>query len=180
MTFISINLLPPEFTRRAIHEKRFLRIQFLGIAVLLSLVFLTSLLTSLRVLQHQNIAQAQTKLSDLEKQVLDLKGAEAKVTVLKNRLDTISRIKELPSKQLAVYGLIFSLLPQGAVLSSLTVDQNGVNLSLATADSSIIDSLIGTLSVSEKNRNLVDQVSIDNLTRSRDGIYRLTLIIKTK
>ncbi|MDP3758371.1 MAG: hypothetical protein Q8Q86_01500, partial [Candidatus Daviesbacteria bacterium] len=66
---ISINLLPLEIIELEIKKTKFYKIQFVGIAVILSLVFLASLTVALRILQSRNISEVQAKLSQIEQKV---------------------------------------------------------------------------------------------------------------
>ena len=66
---ISINLLPPEFLAEDIKRIKFVKIQTIGIGIVLVMIFLASLTVSLRILQSYNIAQIQNKLGQIEEKV---------------------------------------------------------------------------------------------------------------
>lgn len=181
MQTISINLLPEEFTKKELVKKKFYKIQSLSMAALIVLIFVGSLAISLRILQNQSIASAKTQLTQTENRVSALKGKEGAVVILKNRTDTISRVKENPSKQLLSYSLINNLLPADVSVSSLTIDQIGdITISIATSNQALLDSFLSDLTTNQKNFNLVERVNLDSISRSKDAIYRTTLKIKIR
>ncbi|OGE64343.1 hypothetical protein A3I48_03000 [Candidatus Daviesbacteria bacterium RIFCSPLOWO2_02_FULL_36_7] len=181
MAKISINLLPPEILAEQIKGSRFYKIQLIGITVILMMVFLLSLTVVLRILQNRSIVMAQVEMDAVLQQVSGLKSTEASLYILKNRLAVISKYLGVSSKQSSMYKLIDELIPSSAALNAVNVDkEGGVVLLLSVFDSDSLDTLITNLSQKESNEDKIDQVSIDSLNRGRDGIYRISLKIKSK
>lgn len=181
MTKISINLLPAEFKIEQIKRAKFYKIQTVGVAVILLLVFLSSLTVALRILQAQQISRSQVKLSQTEQKISDLKDTQASLLLLKNRLAAINQYLGSSSKQAQMFNLINGLLPISVSVSSIAVDKDGGVLVLAiTRDSNSLDETIGNLISQEKNQDKISQVSVESLGRGKDGIYRLSFKIKSK
>lgn len=181
MANISINLLPPEITAKELSQVRFNKIQFSGIVIILTLVFLTSLTIALRILQSHNIAQYQVRVVQAEQKVTDLKNTQASLFLLKNRLAAIDQYYGISSKQSSMYELISRLVPASVVISGLSIDKNGSVVLLALApDFDSLENLISSLTLKENNENKISEVSIDNFNRGKDGSYRIGLSIKSK
>ncbi len=181
MPKISINLLPLEFKEQDLKNTKFYRIQTFGVATVLLMVFLASATVALRYLQSQNITKIQSDLAKSEQKISELKTTQASLYVLKDRLTTINQYLGSPSNQSQIYRLIVRLLPQGVVLNSLSVSKASEAQILVTLpDGNSIDNLINNLTAKENNEGKISQVSIENINRGIDGIYRLSLKIKTK
>lgn len=178
---IAINLLPVEFATKQVRQKKFYKVQVVSIAALLIMAFMASITVALRVLQSQNLTSAQTRLAQAEDEVLNLKSKEAAVVVLKNRLDAINRVHGVSSKQLTAYSLIDGLLPQDIPINSLSIDVNGnILLSFTVSSPEVLDNLMTSLTSKDRNFNLVDQVEVESVARSRDGLLRVSLKIKAR
>lgn len=176
---ISINLLPPEIIEGELKGKSFYKIQFIGIAIILTMVFLASLSVALRILQSNNITVAQEQLTQTQERLVDLKGTQESLLLLKNRLAVISKYLGVSSNQPLMYKLLESLIPSSVVMNAITVDKSGGAILLATVpDSLILDDLINNLTQKDNNEGKISQVSIENLSRGRDGFYRISLKIK--
>lgn len=181
MAKISINLLPPEIIVEQIKRAKFYKIQFVGVVIVLVMVFLASLTVALRILQSQNIVLAQAQLDEAEQKVSNLKSTQASLFILKNRLAVVSKYLGVPSKQSSMYKLVDKLISSAAAINSITIDKDGnAVMLLSVSDSLILDDLINNLSQKESNEDKIDQISIDSLNRGRDGLYRLSLKIKAK
>ncbi len=181
MAKIAINLLPPEYGAQSLKEAKFYKIQAIGVATLLLMIFLASLTVFLRILQSQNITQVQNKLTASEQKISDLKNTQASLLLLKNRLTTINQYFGVPSKQTEMYKLITALLPATVSVSYISVEKTGEVLILAIApDGNSLDSLITNLTTEESNQDKISQVSLEGINRGRDGIYRLSMKIKSK
>lgn len=179
MERISINLLPAEFTAEQVKKAKFYKIQGIGVVAILVMVFLSSLTVALRILQSQNISEAQAILNEREQRVLGLKNRQASLILLKNRLSAVSKYLGVSSKQVSVYKFINDLLPPTFGINSLTVDKSGEILILAVVSDIItLDNFISTLISDESGQGKVSQLSLENLNRGRDGIYRVSLKIK--
>lgn len=181
MANISINLLPPEITAKELSQARFNKIQFSGIVIILTLVFLTSLTIALRILQSHNIAQYQVRMVQAEQKVTDLKNTQASLFLLKNRLVAIDQYYGISSKQSSMYELISKLVPTSVAISGLSIDKNGSVVLLALVPNfDSLEDLISSLTLKENNENKINEVSIDNFNRGKDGSYRIGLSIKSK
>ena len=179
MAKISINLLPPEIIARELKEANFYKIQFVGVAVVLMMVFLASLTVALRILQSRNITEAEAKLTQTEQRVTDLKNTQASLFLLKNRLTVIDKYFGVPSKQSSLYQLINKLMPPSVVVNTIDVGKSGeVVLQAVVPDSASLDDLMNNLTVKDYNEGKISQVSVDSLNRGRDGYYRISFKIK--
>lgn len=179
MAKISINLLPPEIMAQELKKVKFYRIQFAGIAIVLLMVFLTSLTLALRVLQSQSLVIVQRTLAQEEQKILDLKDTQASLLLLKNRLNVIDQYYGKSSKQSSMYKLLDKLIPVSILINAITIDKNGGVVLLITApDALILDNLISNLTSEETNEGRISQVSIETLNRGRDGYYRVSFKIK--
>lgn len=181
MTRISINLLPTEIIAEESKNTNFYKIQFFGVAIILVLIFLTSLTLALQILQNRNLVTAQAKLLESEQKVAGLKKTQVSLFILKNRLTVISQYLGVASKQSSIYRLINKLIPPSAVISAISVDKGGTVVILALMpDRESIDQTLNNLTDKERNENQFDQVSVDSLNRGKDGVYRISLKIKPK
>lgn len=179
MAKIAINLLPIEFTQAEVKKAKFYKIQALGVVVILLMVFLSSLTVSLRILQSHNIKGVQTEVSAREQKISGLKDRQASLLLLKNRLTTISQYLQVPSKQTTNFMLLDKLIPPSVSISSASVDKSGniIILSLVP-DSLSLNNMIDALLDKEQNNNLIKEISLDTISRGRDGTYRVSLSIK--
>lgn len=181
MTRISINLLPTEIIAEESKNTNFYKIQFFGVAIILVLIFLTSLTLALQILQNRNLVTAQAKLLESEQKVAGLKKTQVSLFILKNRLTVISQYLGVASKQSSIYRLINKLIPPSAVISAISVDKGGTVVILALMpDRDSLDQTLNNLTDKERNENQFDQVSVDSLNRGKDGVYRISLKIKPK
>ncbi len=181
MSQISINLLPIEFKEQELKRTKFYKIQALGIGIVMLMVFLSSLTVALRILQSQNISQIQKKVAASEQKVSDYKTTQGSLILLKDRLTAISQYLGNPSKQSQSYKLISELLPPTISIGSVSIGKEGeILLFVATKDSNSMDTFITNLTSKEKNQDKISQVSLDTLSRGRDGIYKASFKIKTK
>lgn len=181
MTRISINLLPTEIIAEESKNTNFYKIQFFGVAIILVLIFLTSLTLALQILQNRNLVTAQAKLLESEQKVAGLKKTQVSLFILKNRLTVISQYLGVASKQSSIYRLINKLIPPSAVISAISVDKGGTVVILALMpDRESLDQTLNNLTDKERNENQFDQVSVDSLNRGKDGVYRISLKIKPK
>lgn len=168
---ISINLLPPEITAVQLKKAKFYKVQAIGVAIILTTVFLTSLTLALRIFQSRNIVLYQTKLARAQQKILDLKDTQASLFLLKNRLATINQYLGVSSEQSSMYQLLDKLIPTSIVINAVTVNKSGEAVLLALAPDAVsLDVLMSNLTFS--------QVSVESLNRGRDGIYRVSLKIK--
>lgn len=176
---ISINLLPPEFLAEDLKRVKFVKIQTIGIGIVLIMIFLASLTVALRILQSYSISQIQDKLGSVEEKVSGLKSRQASLVLLKNRLTTIDKYLGEPSIQSSMYTLLDKLIPQSVAITALSVDKAGDTTIVAVVpDSTTLDNLMLNLLSSDRNEGKIKQVAIESLNRGRDGVYRLSLKIE--
>ncbi len=179
MAKISINLLPPEIMVEELKNAKFYRIQFIGIAIVLAMVFLASLTVALGILQSHSLAVIQATLAQEEQKVSDLKDTQTYLFFLKNRLDVINQYLGTSSAQSSMYKLLDKLIPTSALINAITIDKAGGVILLATVpDALVLDDLVSNLTTQETNEGKISQVSIETLNRGRDGFYRISLKIK--
>ena len=181
MPKIAVNLLPAEFITEQLKNAKFYKVQSAGIAIVMLMIFLSSVTVALRFLQSQKLSQLQTQITASEEKISNLKSTESSLFLLKNRLTTINKYLTSPSQQAQMYKLIMSLLPSSVSISSISVDRSAqVLVSATTADADSLDLLITNLTQEESNEDKIAQVSLENVNRGRDGIYRISLKIKPK
>lgn len=178
---ISINLLPLEIIELEIKKTKFYKIQFIGIAVILSLVFLASLTVALRILQSRNISEVQARISQTEQKASDLKSTQASLLLLKNRLTVIDKYLGIPSKQFEIFKLIDKLIPPAVAINAITIDKtNEVVLMALAPDAGSLDRLVSNLTDKESNEGRISQVSVESLNRGKDGFYRISFKVRQK
>ena len=178
---IAINLLPIEFRAQQIRSASFYKIQAFGVTIILVMIFLSVLVVALRFLQSQNILQIQNRVSAEEQKISDLKNTQGSLLLLKNRIITISQYLGTASKQAQMYQLITTLLPESFSVSSISVGKDGeILISGVVPDSSSLDNVISNLTSQSSNQDKISQISLDTISRGRDGVYRLSLKIKPK
>ena len=181
MAKIAINLLPLEFRAQELKAAKFYKIQTIGIATILLMIFLASLTVVLRILQSQNISQIQNQLTLSEDRISGFKNTQGSLFLLKNRLTTINQYLGTPSNQSQMYTIVTSLMPPAVSINTISVDKSGEVLLLASAsDGSSVDDLIANLSFKENNEGKISQIFLETVSRGRDGIYRLSLKIKPR
>lgn len=178
---IAIDLLPQEFRIAELKRVKFYKVQGVGVAIILLMTFLASVVVALRILQSQNIIQIQDKLTQTESKVSGLKNTQGSLLLLKNRLTVVKEYLEVPSEGVSMYKLISQLLPASVLVNSISIDKAGEILVLATApDPTVLEELVTNLVSSEKNQDKIKEVSMDNLSRGRDGLYRLNFTVKPR
>lgn len=181
MEKISINLLPVEVTKSQIEQKKFYKIRFISIIITLLMFFSASTTLALRILQNKNIDGANFTLQAAEEKVSQYKDIEISLVVLKDRITNINKIISIPSTQVTMYNLIYDLLPSSVNINSMSVDRSGsIELSTISPNVTIVDDFISDLVDEQKNQGKIALVDVENLTRSRDGFYRINLKIKAK
>lgn len=178
---IAINLLPAEMAVQRIKAAKFYKIQTVGVAVILIMIFLASLTIALRILQSHTISQIQDNLTKSQQKISDLKNTQASLFLLKNRLNAIDQYLGVPSVQSEMYKIISQLIPSSVSINSISINKGGEVLVLALIpDGNSLDELVTNLTLKENNQDKISQVSLENINRGKDGIYRLSLKIKPK
>lgn len=181
MAKIVIDLLPVEFKAQIIKTAKFYKIQAIGVAIILFMTFLASLTVALRVLQNQQILQTKARLTQAEEKISDFKSTQASVLLLKNRLTTLMVYLENPSKPTQMYQLITELVPASFSVNSIAVATDGELLISAVApDSLSLDKFITDLLAPDKTQGKISLISLENINRGREGIFRVSLKIKPK
>ncbi len=179
MAKILINLLPPEVMARELKNVKFVKIQLIGIAVILFMIFLAALTLALQILQNHNIAVYQAKLTQAEDKAADLKDTQASLFLLENRIKVINQYLGVPSRQSAMYLLIDRLIPASVVINSITIQKDGEAVFLALVPDSVsLDTLISNLTTKDNNEGKIKEVLIESLNRGRDGTYRISFKLK--
>lgn len=181
MPKVSINLLPSEFRIEELKRARFYKIQAVGIAVIIIMVILASMAVALRILQSQYLVKIQTRLETAEERVLALKDIQGSLLLLKNRLTVVNKYLETPSERVLMYKLIQRLLPASVSINSISIGREGEILVLAqAADGSALDQIFTNLTFKETNEDKIKEVSLENLSRGRDGVYRVNFKVKPR
>lgn len=176
---IAINLLPIEFTQAEVKRTKFIKIQTIGVLVILVMVFLSSLSVALRILQSQSIKSVQIQVSATEQKISDLKDRQVSLLLIKNRLAIINQYLGNSSKQVAMLILLDKLLPAGISINSTTIGKDGeISILALIPDSQTMDNMIDNLTDKTQNEGQISQVSLDSISRGKDGVYRVSLKIK--
>lgn len=179
MEKISINLLPREFIAEEIKKGKFYKVQGIGISIILFMVFLSILTLSLRILQSSSLKLTQLQAKEAEAKVSSLSSKQVSLVLLKNRIDAIGKYLGTSSKQAEIYNIVNSLFPANLNVSAVSVEANGTVLVSALApDSDVLDRLFTDLLDKEKNEGKISRVSIDALSRGRDGVYRVSFKVE--
>ena len=181
MTKIAIDLLPLEFKSEEIKRAKFVKVQFLSVAIILLMIFLASLTVALSILQSRNLSEVQSNLVRAQQRISGAKDTQASLLLLKDRLTVIKEYLGVPSAQAQMYSLLQNLMPASITVNSISIDKGGEILILAIApDGNSIDQLLTNLTLKDKNEDKVSKVSVESLSRGRDGIYRISFKIKPK
>lgn len=179
MAKLSINLLPQEFRLEELKRIKFFKIQSIGVAVIVFVALLSLASVGLRILQSQNITLIQDNLAKTEQRVLDHKDVQGSLLLLKNRLTAVGKYLEVPSEGVYMYGLISKLVPQSVTVNSMSIGRDGEILVLAVSkDSTALDEMFDSLVSPETNEGKIKEVSMENLSRGRDGIFRINFTVK--
>lgn len=176
MAKISINLLPAEFSAAELKRAKFVKIQAIGISIVLLMIFLSSLTFSLRILQNQSIKTVSGRVLATEEKITDLKGTQASLIFLKNRLDILQKYLGTQSKVISLYQFFTNQLPPSASADSISIDkENNLVVLILFQDIGEFDSLLVNLLDPQKNEGRVKEVSLDSFSRGRDGLFRVSL-----
>lgn len=180
MEKIAINLLPLEIIIKERHSAKLIFVNKVSVVILLSLVFLTSSMLALRILQNSQLKAASDNLALASNRVLNLKDKEGYVITLKSRLNLIQSLLG-DSKKESAFNLISGLVPPGVNPNQISVDKSGnIILSLQTNSLEALDKFILDLSNPQKNSNLVIRVDLESFSRGKEGIYRCSLKVQIK
>ncbi|OGE30678.1 hypothetical protein A3C59_03110 [Candidatus Daviesbacteria bacterium RIFCSPHIGHO2_02_FULL_36_13] len=178
---ILINLLPIEFKQENTKKAKFYKIQKIGITTILAVVFLSSLTVALRILQSQGISNITTEVTQVQAKISNLKDTEDSLFVIKNRLTTINQYLGISSKPTEIYDFVSKLLPSSMAINSINVENSGeISILASSSDIVPIDNLVDQLLYTPTNQNKISSVSIDSLSKGRDGIYRISFRVKPK
>lgn len=176
---IAINLLPIEFTQAEVKRSKFIKIQTIGVAVILLMVFLSSLSVALVILQSQSINSVQVQVSASEQKISDLKDKQVSLLLIKNRLAIINQYLGNSSKQVTMLILLDKLLPPVIAINSTTIGKDGgISILALIPDSMTLDNIINNLTDKTQNEGQIKEISIDSISRGKDGVYRVSLKIK--
>lgn len=180
MALISINLLPEEFIVEQVKKLKFAKIQSISIAILLCTFFLASLTVALRILQSQRIKGVESKLTEVEGKLSGYRNVEDNVILLKNRVVSINSYLGVSSKDALIYEFIEENIPASTSINSLSIDKMGdAFLTLVLADTVSLDSIINGLLESKSEKVKIKEIGIEGLSRGKDGIYKLSLKLKS-
>ena len=178
---VSINLLPAEFRAEELKRTKFYKVQMIGIAAILLMIFLASLTVSLRILQSRSIQAVEERVLGAEEKITDLRGTQASLIFLKNRLDILRQYLGTESKTVSIYQFLTNQIPKSVSLNSISVDKEGNMLMLLHfQDIRSFDSLLVGLLDPEKSEGKIKAVSLDSLSRGRDGLFRVSLKVEPK
>lgn len=175
-----INLLPEEFSVKQKEQQKFNRVQSLSVFAVLILVFFSSVVIALRILQSQKINQLESNTVNAENKISTLKQKEATLFILKNRLTTVNQILKAPSKQTELYYFVTGLLPSNITVSSISTDKFGnVSFAAVVPDADSLDVLLNNLT-DQAAFEKISKVEIESLSRGKDNLIRANIKVTSK
>lgn len=178
---IAIDLLPQEFRIEELKRAKLYKLQTIGIILIFVVSFIAVAVVTLRILQSQNLIQTQAKLAQAEERVSELKTTQGSLLLLKNRLTTVSKVLEVPSVGVSLFQLINQLLPSSVSIGSFSIGKKGEILILATSqDAQSLEQLFDGLNSKETNQGKISEITLENISRGRDGLYRMNFTVKPK
>lgn len=179
MTRLAVNLLPEEFKIQQFKRAKFYKIQTIGIVVIVFLVAASISVVGFRFLQSQNVVKIQQRVAFAEEKITSLNKTQGSLILLKNRLAIISKFLGMSSKGVDVFNFLINNLPPSVTINSISIDKEGkLLLSAVATDAGSLEELFGKLTNREINENKIKEVSLETLSRGRDGLYRLNFTVK--
>lgn len=178
MAKIAINLLPPEFMAEKLKVIKFYKVQAIGVGIILVMIFLTSIIIALRIIQSRTTSLVAGRLAEAEEKATQLKSTQASLVLLKDRLKVIDQFLGIPSKQTSIYKLIDELIPSSVAVNVISIEKSGeLTLLASVSDYQTLDRLINDLTNKETTQGRIKEVSIDSLNRTKESFYRISLKI---
>lgn len=175
MDKISINLLPLEILAKERQSAKVILINRISFGLLLLLIFLTSAMIALRILQGKGLKILNDDLALIESSVQQLKDKEIYALALKYRLGSIEKLSFDP-KKVSIFNLVISLSPQDVTISQVNVDKTSiVNLTLSSFSLKSIDELIQNLARKDMTSDLIARLDLESFARGQDGLFRLSI-----
>lgn len=172
----SINLLPKLEAEVIARQRKFRKLQLFGTILVVILFFLVSVTFALAFIQNIRLKASEISLNHAKEQVEQLKSKEVSLLVLKDRLKEIDRLKSSPSKQAHLYKLLNNLVPPSISINAINIDKNSNgDLILTSQDVKALDNFLNDLLNSQKNEDFIKSLSLDNFSRSKDGVYKIAL-----
>ncbi len=177
MNTFTINLLPPEFAREEKLKQKFRRVQLISIAVVLFLIFISTATAGLRFLQIQEVRSVEARVKDSEGKVLSLKDKEIGLAVLKNKLSSIKEISKDSSEQARLFEQLNSVLPKDIRITSFTIsDKQAISISGVSPSAAILEDFFSSaLASSDGGKDGFNKITLETLSRGREGVYRFSL-----
>lgn len=176
----TINLLPPDIILMDKQATKLTWANKFSVGALLVLVALTSATFGIRFFQNSAIDADNQGVVLAQNQISDLKSKEAAAVFLSKRLNSIQSLLG-DNKKSDMFVLISALTPADTQLSVISVEKSGSMIISASAPSiASIDTFLNTLQDKNKTIDVVSKIDLENLTKSRDGLYRYDLKISPK
>lgn len=175
---ISIDLLPLEFRIEDLKRKKFFRIQAIGLTIIAVVALLAATVVGLRIFQSRVDKKIQNQLAAAESNVRQFQQTQASLFLLKDRLATISKYLETPSKEVQSYNLLTQLAPANVSLGAISINQGGeISVLVSSSDAVSLDRLIEDLINKNTNQGKIKKLSVESLSLNREGLIRLNLKI---
>ncbi|MDO8429127.1 MAG: hypothetical protein Q7S88_00675 [Candidatus Daviesbacteria bacterium] len=179
MNRIKVNLLPAEIL---IERKKSLKLTLLNklsISMLVILLFLASASLALRFTQSEKFKNINENLVFAEGKVTSLKGKEAKVVALKQRLRSIDTLLSADSKIREIFDLAVSS-SSGVDILDVSISKNGnMTISFSSDNLEGIEGLIINMINKGREKNLISEIFLEGLTLGKDGFYKFELRVTT-
>jgi hypothetical protein len=175
-----INLLPPEFLYVNKHSKKEILANRLSVGVLAVVLFFTTILFTLNILQSSRLNELDQNMSVATSQVSALSREEGYVFILNDRLKSI-RGQTSAFEKTDLFNLAVAIAPSGLQVTLLSVDRVGnLTVSISTVSLEQFDRFLSDLLNREINSDMVSKVDVENFSKSRDGVFRVNLKIHKK
>lgn len=176
----TINLLPPDVIMMDKQSAKLTWANKFSVSALLVLVALTSATFGIRFFQNSAINSDNQGIVLAQNQIGDLKSKEAAAVFLSKRLNSIQSLLG-DNKKGDMFVSISALTPPDTQISIISVEKSGSMIISASAPTvASIESFLITLQDKNKTTDLVSKIDLENLTKSRDGLYRYDLKISPK
>lgn len=178
MKTFSVNLLPAEIILQRKQNVRLTLINRISIVALIVMIFATSAALTLRLIQSRALDKEKKDLVYAEGKITSLKDSEGGILILKQRLSKIQTLSSEDLKRKAIFNLIIYLTPVEIEISEIVVDRRGnVVATLSTPSLPAFTTLVDNLGNKEKSMSLIQSVNLENMSYSRDTLYRFSLRI---
>lgn len=177
---ISINLLPPELKLEEKKKSKKAWVVRLTILAVFFVIIVTAVAFGFGIFKKTEHRQFSANLENARKKVASLNENEGYLTLIRDHLSTIDKLRSSQSQVTSSFQLIFNLVPSGVSVQSVSID--GGKLISLSGESNSVDSLslfLDNLTISEKNEGKIAKVTVNNLAKAKDSLkFDLSTLLK--